>query len=217
MDTPLGAVIPDSIPIGSEAWDRGWDTQVARAMREEGTDDKVDLSRQGYISFTLRNRSGIEPEDPLPPQADFSFSASDSFQKAIETVQQRYRFFEGMYKRWRDTHMLIQFRLSVVRNVRWQFELYGEVEPLTSDAASQLLQQATTGRPPAIDYEWLEGILHDFIANPAFRYTTGKRKGEMNVSEVVRAIERRHDELTNVSNRLIREAVTKILDKQGLR
>ncbi len=86
LDTPLGATIPDSIPIGSEAWDRGWDTQGAGAMREGGTDDKADLSRQGYISFTLRNRSGIEPEDPLPPQADFSFSASDSFQKALARI-----------------------------------------------------------------------------------------------------------------------------------
>ena len=217
LETPLGTVFPDSIPIGSEVWDRGWDTQGAGAMREDGTDHKKEISRQGDISFTLRNRSGIESEDPLPPQADFSFSASDSFQKVIETVQQRYRFFEGMYKRWRYTHLLIQFRLSVVRNVRWQFELYGDVEPLTSTQAGQMLQQTPTGRPAAIDYEWLEGILPEFIANPASRYTTGKRQGEINVAAVVRAIEREYDVLNNVSDRLARDAVTRILEKQGLR
>ena len=113
--------------------------------------------------------------------------------------------------------MLIQFRLSVVRNVRWQFELYGEVEPLTSVAASQILQQATTGRTRVIDYKRLEAILPDLIANPALRHPSGKRQGELNVAAVIRAIERKYDVLNNVSARRARDVVTRILEKQGVR
>lgn len=229
MDKPLGAAYPGMIEVGSETWRAGWDKHAPVINALDRTDvDNIDweeLYERGTISFGLRDENMIRKIrdesgyklDSLA-QERFEFSPTDTFGKAFESIKKHAQLIESLYKGAEETLRLLQFRQGVLRNVLWQFELFGRVGALTSEEAGQILDEAgseetQSGRPPKIDYESLERILPELINCPKFKHQKGPHEGQWYVAEILREIERKHNTFDGVSERQARHAISVTLEK----